>query len=203
MIRRLMLFASAAGALAVPGAAYADSLTKQTNHLRAEVVAEFGKRAPGRNIVRWGVLKRDGRTHPANHTELITYRDILVRMLAPPAPGPTDTPASASIAASSPVPTSSDSSSSTPEGEAVQNAASSPGASSAGSLPACTWQPESGGNWSAVNSSSGAGGYYQITPGTWAAYGGTGSPQSASPAEQTAIAQKIWASQGSSAWVNC
>jgi hypothetical protein len=180
MIRRLMLFALAAGAVAVPGAAYADSLTKQANHLRAEVVAEFGKRAPGRNIVRWGVLKRNGRTRPASHTELITYRDVLARMLTPPAPAPTGSSASE--------PTSSGSSS---------------GASSSGSLPACTWQPESGGNWSAVNSSSGAGGYYQITPSTWAAYGGSGSPQSASPAEQTAIAQKIYASQGSSAWVNC
>jgi hypothetical protein len=179
MIRRLMLFASVAGALAVPGAAYAGSLTRQANHLRAEVVAEFGKRAPGRNIVRWGVLKRDGTTRPANRAELITYRDILARMLTPPEPASTGTPASE--------PTSSGSSSS----------------SSSGSLPACTWQPESGGNWSAVNSSSGAGGYYQITPSTWAAYGGSGSPQSASPAEQTAIAQKIWASQGSSAWVNC
>jgi hypothetical protein len=178
MIRRLMLFASVVGAIAVPGAAYADSLTKQANHLRAEVVAEFGKRAPGRNIVRWGVLKHDGKTRPANRAELITYRDILVRMLTPPAPAPTG--------AAESEPTSSDS-----------------GASSSGSLPACTWQPESGGNWSAVNSSSGAGGYYQITPSTWAAYGGSGSPQSASPSEQTAIAQKIWASQGSSAWVNC
>jgi hypothetical protein len=195
MIRRLMLFASAAGALGVPGPAYADSLTKQANHLRAEVVAEFGKRAPGRNIVRWGVLKRDGTTRPANHAELITYRDILARMLTPPAPAPTDTPASE--------PTSSGSSSSEPEAATVQNTASTSGASSSGSLPACTWQPESGGNWSAVNSSSGAGGYYQILPSTWAAYGGTGSPQSASPAEQTAIAQRIWASQGSSAWANC
>jgi hypothetical protein len=177
MIRRLMLFASAAGTLAVPGAADADSLTKQANHLRAEVVAEFGKRAPGRNIVRWGVLKRDGKTRPANHAELITYRDILARMLIPPTPAP--------------------------EATTAQNTASTSGASGSGSLPACTWQPESGGNWSAVNSSSGAGGYYQITPSTWAAYGGSGSPQSASPAEQTAIAQKIWASQGRSAWVNC
>jgi hypothetical protein len=174
-----MLFASAAGAFAVPGAAYADSLTRQANHLRAEVVAEFGKRAPGRNIVRWGVLRRDGTTRPANHAELITYRDILARILTPPAPARTGTLASE--------PTSSDTS----------------GPASPGSLPTCTWQPESGGNWSAVNSSSGAGGHYQILPSTWAAYGGSGSPQSASPAEQTAIAQKIWASQGSSAWVNC
>lgn len=195
MIRRLMLFASAAGALAVPGAAYADSLTEQTNHLRAEVVAEFGKRAPGRNIVRWGVLKGGGTARPAHHAELITYRDTLARMLTPPAP--------VSAVASSPASMSSGSSSSTPEAATVQNTASSSGASGSGSLPACTWQPESGGNWSAVNSSSGAGGYYQILPSTWAAYGGTGSPQSASPAEQTAIAQKIWASQGSSAWADC
>jgi hypothetical protein len=78
-------------------------------------------------------------------------------------------------------------------------------AASAGgsSLPACTWQPESGGNPSAVNPSSGAGGYYQITPSTWQAYGGSGAPQNASLAQQTAIAQKIWAAQGSSAWTNC
>jgi Transglycosylase-like domain len=190
MIRRLMLFASAAGALAVPGTAHADSLTQQTNHLRAEVVAEFGKRAPGRNIVRWGALERDGRSRPADRAELLAYRDNLAQMLAPP-PRPMGTPASASTVAASPESTSSGSSSSTSEG------------ASSGSLPACTWQPESGGDWSAVNSSSGAGGYYQIIPSTWAAYGGTGSPQSASPAEQTAIAQKIWASQGSSAWTNC
>jgi len=70
-------------------------------------------------------------------------------------------------------------------------------------LPACTWQPESGGDPTAVNPSSGAGGYYQIMPSTWQAYGGSGAPQDASLAEQTAIAQKIWASQGPSAWVNC
>jgi hypothetical protein len=194
MIRRLMLLASAVGALAVPGAVYADSLTEQANHLRAEVVAEFGKRATGRNI-RPGVLKRDGTTRPANHAEPIAYRDVLARMLTPPAPALTGSPASEAPSSGSP--------SSAPGAATVQNTASTSGASSSGSLPACTWQPESGGNWSAVNSSSGAGGYYQILPSTWAAYGGTGSPQSASPAEQRAIAQKIWASQGSSAWVNC
>jgi hypothetical protein len=77
-------------------------------------------------------------------------------------------------------------------------------ASAGGSpLPACTWQPESGGNPTAVNPSSGAGGYYQIMPSTWQAYGGSGAPQDAPLAEQTAIAQKIWATQGPSAWTNC
>ena len=68
------------------------------------------------------------------------------------------------------------------------------------SIPAGIVQCESGGDWSAVNASSGAGGAYQILPSTWAAYGGTGSPQDASPAEQSAIAAEIYASQGPSAW---
>lgn len=76
-------------------------------------------------------------------------------------------------------------------------------ASSGSALPACAWQPESGGDPSAVNPSSGAGGYYQIMPSTWAAYGGTGAPQDAPMSEQTAIAQRIYQSQGASAWANC
>lgn len=69
------------------------------------------------------------------------------------------------------------------------------------SIPASIVQCESGGNWSAVNPSSGAGGAYQILPSTWAAYGGQGLPQNASPAEQSRIAAAIWARQGASAWV--
>jgi hypothetical protein len=60
---------------------------------------------------------------------------------------------------------------------------------------------ESGGNWSAVNPSSGAGGAYQILPSTWRLYGGSGAPQDASPAEQSSIASQIWADSGSDAWV--
>ncbi len=59
---------------------------------------------------------------------------------------------------------------------------------------------ESGGNFHAVNPSSGAGGAYQILPSTWSAYGGHGSPQNASPGEQSRIAGQIWADSGPSAW---
>ena len=59
---------------------------------------------------------------------------------------------------------------------------------------------ESGGNFGAVNPSSGAGGAYQILPSTWRLYGGSGSPQDASPAEQSRIAAQIWADSGPSAW---
>jgi septal ring factor EnvC (AmiA/AmiB activator) len=60
---------------------------------------------------------------------------------------------------------------------------------------------ESGGNYSAVNPSSGAGGAYQILPSTWALYGGQGAPQDAPKAEQDRIAAEIWADSGGSAWV--
>jgi peptidoglycan hydrolase CwlO-like protein len=59
---------------------------------------------------------------------------------------------------------------------------------------------ESGGNYHALNSSSGAGGAYQILPSTWAAYGGHGAPQNAPKAEQDRIAAEIWRDSGPSAW---
>ena len=59
---------------------------------------------------------------------------------------------------------------------------------------------ESGGNYSAYNPSSGAGGAYQILPSTWAAYGGQGLPHQASKAEQDRIAAQIWAESGPGAW---
>ena len=68
------------------------------------------------------------------------------------------------------------------------------------SIPSGIVQCESGGNYSAVNPSSGAGGAYQILPSTWQAYGGQGLPQDASPAEQGQIAAQIYANQGPGAW---
>ena len=60
---------------------------------------------------------------------------------------------------------------------------------------------ESGGNYGAVNPSSGAGGAYQILPSTWELYGGQGEPQNAPKAEQDRIAAEIWADSGPGAWV--
>ena len=59
---------------------------------------------------------------------------------------------------------------------------------------------ESGGNYQALNASSGAGGAYQILPSTWSAYGGQGAPQDAPKAEQDRIAGEIWRDSGPSAW---
>jgi septal ring factor EnvC (AmiA/AmiB activator) len=68
------------------------------------------------------------------------------------------------------------------------------------SIPTYIVMCESGGNYSALNPSSGAGGAYQILPSTWALYGGNGAPHQASKAEQDRIAAEIWADSGPSAW---
>jgi peptidoglycan hydrolase CwlO-like protein len=68
-------------------------------------------------------------------------------------------------------------------------------------IPAYIVMCESGGNYGAVNASSGAGGAYQILPSTWELYGGQGEPQNAPKAEQDQIAAEIWADSGTGAWV--
>jgi transglycosylase-like protein len=68
------------------------------------------------------------------------------------------------------------------------------------SIPTYIVMCESGGNYHALNPSSGAGGAYQILPSTWAAYGGQGAPQDAPKAEQDRIAAEIWRDSGPSAW---
>jgi septal ring factor EnvC (AmiA/AmiB activator) len=69
------------------------------------------------------------------------------------------------------------------------------------SIPTYIVMCESGGNYSALNPSSGAGGAYQVLPSTWELYGGQGEPQNAPKAEQDRIAGEIWADSGPSAWV--
>jgi peptidoglycan hydrolase CwlO-like protein len=69
------------------------------------------------------------------------------------------------------------------------------------SIPTYIVMCESGGNYSALNPSSGAGGAYQIIPSTWDLYGGQGAPHAAPKAEQDRIAAEIWADSGGSAWV--
>jgi resuscitation-promoting factor RpfC len=69
-----------------------------------------------------------------------------------------------------------------------------------GSFQSCVIQAESGGNATAVNPSSGAGGLYQFLPSTWQALGFSGLPENASVAEQNAAFAKEYAESGTSAW---
>jgi peptidoglycan hydrolase-like protein with peptidoglycan-binding domain len=130
-------------------------------------------------------LIEDGVVGP--HTRRALH--LRVRIVGGVPAAPTQAPAPAATTA-----TTSASSSST------QPAATQSTGSGGYSIPSSIVQCESGGNWHAVNSSSGAGGAYQIMPSTWRAYGGTGLPQDASPTQQSAIASKIWAANGPSAW---
>ncbi|MFL5823050.1 MAG: transglycosylase family protein [Solirubrobacteraceae bacterium] len=75
------------------------------------------------------------------------------------------------------------------------------GASGGWSIPYPIVQCESGGQNLPPNYAS-ASGYYQILASTWSLYGGSGpAAYLASKAEQDAVASRIWAGQGPSAWV--
>lgn len=83
----------------------------------------------------------------------------------------------------------------------VSSSASSsatPGSSVWDSIAQC----ESNGNWQ-TNTGNGYYGGLQFTLSSWQAFGGSGNPSQASRDEQIAIAQKLQASQGWSAWPVC
>src|SRR5215831_154661 len=105
-------------------------------------------------------------------------RAALAAVPAPPAPAPQPVSAAPAPAA----------------------APSSSYSGASGSYQSCVIQAESGGNPSAVNPYSGAGGLYQFLPSTWQALGFSGLPQNASVAEQNAAFAKEYAQSGSSAW---
>jgi hypothetical protein len=99
--------------------------------------------------------------------------------------------------------------------EAAQSAVSQPASSAVysstdpGDFLSCVRNRESGGDYSVYNSGgSGAAGAYQFLPGTWdstAASSGRGDlvgvdPALASPADQDAMAQALYAQQGSAPW---
>ncbi len=63
-------------------------------------------------------------------------------------------------------------------------------------------QCESGGDWN-TQTGNGFGGGLQFTDSTWHAFGGSGSPESAGRSEQIAVAERVKAAQGMSAWPSC
>lgn len=138
------------------------------------VAKQHGKRAPGRNIRKYGVRTHRG-TRDASSRELARSIRTFRRWLSPPVPG------ASSI-----------------DGGAV-NPAYDAGGNWA--IPRYIVMCESHGDYRARNP-SGAGGAYQIMPGTWVAFGGTPgiNPADASPAEQDRVAARIYAAQGAGPW---
>lgn len=63
-------------------------------------------------------------------------------------------------------------------------------------------QCESGGNWHS-NTGNGYSGGLQFSQGTWNANGGSGNPADASREQQIAVAERIRAARGFSAWPAC
>jgi nucleoid-associated protein YgaU len=88
----------------------------------------------------------------------------------------------------------------------VALSATSANAAVPGSTATNVWdslaQCESSGNW-AINTGNGYAGGLQFSPGTWAAYGGTGSAANASREQQIAVAERVQAGQGWGAWPAC
>jgi hypothetical protein len=114
---------------------------------------------------------------------------LLLAMRHVPAPAPpVTTPVSHSYAAAPPV--------AQPSSPGTVTASYSGGSG----FRACVLNAESGGNYSAVNASSGAGGAYQFLPSTWQSLGFSGLPENASPATQDAAFAKEYAQSGTSAW---
>jgi hypothetical protein len=134
-----------------------------------------GTRAPGRNIRRDGVLFH-GTVFDATCGELRRSRRQLQQLLAAPP-----------IMRSVPVPP-------------AQPPAGVQTDTNVAALPECTWRPESGGDYGAVNAASGARGKYQVIPSTHAAHC---SDLDWSPSGQEECAARVYAAQGAGAWANC
>jgi hypothetical protein len=110
-------------------------------------------------------------------------------LAAIPAPAPVAVSAAAPAAPSA-------SPASVPSAAPVQQASYS----GSGGFQSCVIQAESGGNASAVNASSGAGGLYGFLPSTWQSLGFSGLPENASVAQQNAAFAKEYAQSGTAAW---
>jgi hypothetical protein len=162
-----------------------DALCKRATKLRKLAIKKHGKRAPGRDICRYGMA---GGKRP-KRSDKLGYQQVLYRMVyPPPVVTTTTTPAPVATAASAPAP---------------PNAPVAPPMSGS-SVPACA--SESGTNYSTgpdnTNPSSGATGRYQELP-MHRRPGGLCYGLDLSPAGQDKCASRIFEAQGSGAWVGC
>lgn len=175
-MKRFTLTASVLLAFSVPAVAQARVPTRQhaSEYAKAyrTVAREFGRRTPGRNIMRDGFNSHRG----ATDADVVASLAVLQRMLAPP-------PVVQSVSTTS---------ASTP---------ASYSSSGGWVIPSAVVQCESGGQNLAPNSASAAG-YYQIIKSTWAGYGGYSSANEAPKSVQDAKAAQLWnGGKGSGDWV--
>lgn len=181
MFKFKMLAASTIAALsimAVPAAAKDQPTTCAKAYTeRQAVIKKHGKRAPGRNICRFGVRSKFNPrwSKPATFKQKVAYLNALralnVSLPYTYAGAPRVEPAGT-------------------------------GSLRAGGPFAAIRSCESGGNYS-TNTGNGFYGAYQFDLQTWQSVGGTGLPSDASPSEQDRRAAILYAQRGSSPWPVC
>jgi hypothetical protein len=143
---------------------------------------KFGKRAPGRNIVFDGFRANSGKVRQAKKAEVKEATQVMKSALLPVV-------YSAQTESAPEVPYQEEAPAAAP--------ASASGSGGVNSDLESIAQCESGGDYNAVNPSSGAYGKYQIMPSTAAGYG----CDLATPAGQDQCASEIYSREGSSPWV--
>lgn len=143
--------------------------------VRHALIVKHGKRAPGRQILKYGVKKPGHHSRPATAAEVAqTIRNMRALLTPYLAPAPPPIPVAGVL---------------TPR---------APAGGALASIRAC----ESGGNYS-TDTGNGFYGAYQFTQDTWESVGGSGNPAAASPAEQDARAAKLLATAGAGQWPVC
>lgn len=150
--------------------------------VRIAVTKQHGKRAPGRNVCRYGV-RRGSKVRPASDREKAAYLCQL-RKLAAPAPY-------YPLLVRTAVP------------PKQQPAGTLTASVSAGGTLGAIAQCESGNNPRAVSPGGTYRGLYQFDYGTWASVGGSGDPAAASPAEQHKRAAILYSQRGAQPWPVC
>lgn len=170
----LFVAITATPALAAP------TTCEKAHGVREAVIEKHGKRAPGRNICRFGVKTKKG-VKDATFAQKKQYLFALRRL---------NHPAPAYLVRTAVAP------SQAPAGTA------SPGVAAGGVLSRIA-SCESGGNPRAVSPDGQYRGKYQFLPSTWASVGGSGDPAAASEAEQDMRAAKLLATGGPGHWPVC
>jgi hypothetical protein len=218
--KQAMTFSSIAGpgvaktALAVtismhPAAAHHHDGSRHVTVRSGDTLSSISKREYG-SAYRWPALWWNNRHHVHNPSSSRVGQRLSLpdwhpvkpwireaAMSAIPAPPPPPAPAPAP-AAPAPQPAAAPAAPAPATSAPVQSTGSY--SASSGSYQNCVIQAESGGNASAVNPTTGAGGLYGFMPSTWHALGYSGLPQDAPASVQNAAYAKEYARSGSGAW---
>lgn len=179
-MRRIMLCLATMVIAATAAPVAQANVCSKAYSVRKTVVKKFDKHAPGLNICRDGVQRKNGTWRPAKYREKKRYLFQLRALVRPPA--------YATVRAVLPR--------QRPAGTKTAEVVSNGGSSNAYVNPSC----ESGGNPQVVSADGRYWGWYQFDYGTWVAHGGSPSSYGNAPLyEQHQVAARV----RYDAWPNC